>query len=146
MKICRITEGETLPPLSERIKYPANVYHLQGDYTKISGLDQAGLRHASTAILLADKTQPRSDQDRDARTVLAAMLIERRSHRLGRDIFTCVELLNRDNMEQLEAQGVEELVFLNDYGGSIIAASYTRSSVRASLLTPTTRYFSSREK
>jgi Trk K+ transport system NAD-binding subunit len=51
------------------------------------------------------------------------MLIERHSKKVDRDIFTCVELLNRDNMEQLEVMGVEELVFLDDYGGSIIAAS-----------------------
>jgi voltage-gated potassium channel len=99
------------------------VYFLQGDYTKLNVLRDAGLAYARTAILLADKTKPRSDQDRDARTVLAAMLIERDRKKIGGDIFTCVELLNPDNKEQLKALDVEEVVSLDDYGGSIIAAS-----------------------
>ena len=118
-----VAEFEDPPALPERIRYPGNVYFLPGDYTRLSVLREAGIQHASTAILLADKTKPRSDQDRDARTVLAAMLIEREARKLGRDIFTCVELLNPDNMEQLRVLGVEELVVLDEYGGSIIAAS-----------------------
>ncbi len=118
-----VAEFEEPPILPERIRYPGNVFFLSGDYTRLSVLREAGLEYASTAILLADKTKPRSDQDRDARTVLAAMLIERECRKAGKDIFTCVELLNPDNMEQLRAMGVEELVILDEYGGSIIAAS-----------------------
>jgi len=45
---------------------------LQGDYTKTDVLEQARVRHASRTILLADRSLPnRSDQDRDARTILA---------------------------------------------------------------------------
>lgn len=118
-----VAEFEDPPPLSPRISNPASVYFLQGDYTKLNVLRDAGLAYARTAILLADKTKPRSDQDRDARTVLAAMLIERERKKIGGDIFTCVELLNPDNKEQLKALDVEEVVSLDDYGGSIIAAS-----------------------
>ncbi len=118
-----IAEFDDPPEMPPRTRYPANIFFLQGDYTKLSVLREAGLARASTAILLADKTKPRSDQDRDARTVLAAMLIERERRKQGEDIFTCVELLNPDNMEQLRSMGVEELVVLDEYGGSIIAAS-----------------------
>lgn len=114
---------EETPSLSPKIRNTANVFFLQGDYTKISVLKQAGLDYADSAILLADKSKPRSDQDRDARTVLAAMLIERYRKDMGNEIFTCVELLNPDNKEQLKALDVEEVVLLDDYGGSIIAAS-----------------------
>ena len=118
-----VAEFEEIPAVPSRIHYPANVLFLQGDYTKLSVLREAGLERADTAILLADKTKPRSDQDRDARTVLAAILIERERRKVGKEIFTCVELLNPDNMEQLSSMGVEELVILDEYGGSIIAAS-----------------------
>ena len=118
-----VAEFEEPPAVPARTRYPANIYFLQGDYTKLSVLRDAGLARASTAILLADKSKPRSDQDRDARTVLAAMLIERERRKQGEEIFTCVELLNPDNMEQLRTMGVEELVVLDEYGGSIIAAS-----------------------
>ncbi|MCD6498479.1 MAG: ion transporter [Deltaproteobacteria bacterium] len=118
-----VAEFEEIPSVPSRIRYPANVLFLQGDYTKLSVLREAGLERADTAILLADKTKLRSDQDRDARTVLASILIERERRKVGKEIFTCVELLNPDNMEQLRTMGVEELVILDEYGGSIIAAS-----------------------
>jgi voltage-gated potassium channel len=118
-----VAELEEPPALSPKVRDPGSVYFMQGDYTKLNVLREAGLSYARIAILLADKSRPRSDQDRDARTVLAAMLIERERQKQGEEIFTCVELLNRDNKEQLKALDVEEVVLLDDYGGSIIAAS-----------------------
>ncbi|MCI0513168.1 TrkA C-terminal domain-containing protein, partial [candidate division KSB1 bacterium] len=75
--------------------------------------------HADIAILLADKSLPRSDQDRDARTILAALTIEKLNPR----IYTCVELLNRDNDSHIKMIGVEEIVVGDEYSGNIIAAS-----------------------
>lgn len=82
-------------------------------------LRQAGLERAAVAILLADKTVPRSDQDRDAHTVLAALTIEK----INRGIFTCVELLSRENQSHLTLAGVEEIIVPDEYGGKILAAA-----------------------
>ena len=114
-----VAELEEPPELDEHVKDRSRIFFMEGDYTRIDVLRRCGLDRASTAILLADKSKPRSDQDRDARTVLAAMLIEKTNPR----IFTCVELLNRDNEAHIRAIGVEEIVVLDDYGASIMATA-----------------------
>ena len=95
------------------------IYVLKDDYTKIDVLKAAGVEKAGIAIILPDRTIKRSDQDRDARTVLAALIIEKLNSR----IFTCVELLNRDNETHLHMAGVEEVVVSDEYAGNIIAAA-----------------------
>jgi voltage-gated potassium channel len=97
---------------------PAEQFFLvSGDFTRVETLRQAGIERAARAILLADKTVARTDQDRDARTVLAALTIEK----LNRDILTCVELLNRENQSHLGLAGVEEVIVPDEYGGKILA-------------------------
>ena len=97
----------------------SRVFVLRGDYTRMEVLRKARIETAAEAILLADKTIARSDQDRDARTVLASLLIEK----LNKGVFTCVELLNRDNAAHLAMVGVEEVVVGDEYSGSIIASA-----------------------
>lgn len=100
-------------------KFP-NVEFILGDYTRMEILKNAGVERASRAILLADKSKiDRSDQDRDARTVLAALMIEKLHH----GIFTCAELLLRDNVELLRHAGVEEVIVGDEYSGVMLAAS-----------------------
>ncbi len=72
--------------------------------------------HASRAILLADTSRPRSDQDRDARTVLAALTMEK----LNPTIYTCAQLLDRNNNVQLQAAGVEDVVVADEMAGHLI--------------------------
>ncbi|MBI4870743.1 MAG: potassium channel protein [Candidatus Riflebacteria bacterium] len=97
---------------------PERVYVVRGDYTRVSVLEQAGVRHASTAVLLADRTADRSDQDRDARTVLAALTIEKMAPR----VFTTVELINPDNESHLRIAGVEEVFVKATVTASFLAA------------------------
>lgn len=95
------------------------VFLQQGEYTSMDALESVGIRNASYAILLADKCRPRSDQDRDARTVLAALTIEK----LNPEIFTCAQLLDRKNSSQLQAAGVENIVIDDEVSGTLIATS-----------------------
>ncbi|MBN2498557.1 MAG: ion transporter [Deltaproteobacteria bacterium] len=114
-----IAEMDAAPAVDGLGLRPEQFFFISGDFTRIEVLSQAGIERAQIAILLADRTLTRSDQDRDARTVLAALTIEK----LNRDIFTCVELLNRDNRQHLAMAGVEEIVVPDEYAGRIIAAS-----------------------
>ena len=94
------------------------VYLLVGDYTRKDVLEEAGIDRASYALLLADSSkEERSSQDRDARTVLAAMLIEK----LNKSIYTVVQLLNRNNEASLRQIGVEEIIVSDEYVGNIMA-------------------------
>ena len=82
-------------------------------------LKNAGVERAEVAIILADDgKEDRTPQDRDARTVLAALLIEK----LNATIYTTVQLLNRDNEASLRRAGVEEIIVSDEYVGNIMAS------------------------
>ncbi len=116
-----ITEASDLPVeiSTSRVRREL-LYHVSGDYTRIEVLERAAIRRASVAILLSDQTvASRSDQDRDARTVLAGLTIER----LARGIFTCAQLNDRQNESLLRMAGVEEIVVTREYAGFILGSA-----------------------
>ncbi|RME52991.1 MAG: potassium channel protein, partial [Deltaproteobacteria bacterium] len=111
--------GEHEPDLSDPKIDETTIFVVKADYTTIEALEHARIERAQTAIILADKLKARSDQDRDARTVLAALTIEK----LNKQIFTCIELLNRKNAAQLQMIGVEEIVVGDEYSANIFASA-----------------------
>ncbi|WP_298616326.1 ion transporter [uncultured Thermosynechococcus sp.] len=112
-----VAELEQLPVNELRAVDQNRLYFYSGDYTRIDVLEKVQIYHASRAILLADTSQPRSDQDRDARTVLAALTIEK----LNPTIYTCAQLLDRNNNVQLQAAGVEDVVVADEMAGHLIS-------------------------
>ena len=124
--VAEFGEGEPENLLDKAKIAPSTLYVIKGDFTRLEILERAGIRRASEAIILADQIRDRSDQDRDARTVLAAMLVEKQNPQ----IFTCVELLNRDNAAHLNLMGVEEILVTDEYAGTILAnAQRTRGLI-----------------
>lgn len=125
-----ITETDAVDSESIVQTNPGKVMTLTGDYTRIESLREARVEHAGAALLLADATmEERSAQDRDARTVLAAMLVEK----LNDGIYTTVQLLNRDNEASLRRIGVEEIIVSEEYVGNIMA-TVTRNRGIVSML------------
>ncbi|MGA1475252.1 MAG: ion transporter [Prochlorothrix sp.] len=114
-----VAENIEVPERELRSFNQSQLYFFQGDYTTLDVLENVGIYHASRAILLADATQPRGDQDRDARTVLAALTIEK----LNPTIYTCAQLLDRKNNVQLRVAGVEDVVITDELAGHLIATS-----------------------
>jgi len=114
-----LAEFETTPETTIKAELRSYVYFQKGDYTRIETLEAVGIRRATRAILLADKTRSRSDQDRDARTVLAALTIEK----LNPEIDTCAQLLDRGNNVQLQVAGVEDVLVDDEICGRLIASS-----------------------
>jgi voltage-gated potassium channel len=117
----------TESPVTElRHLNPSQLYVYTGDYTRIDVLETIGIVYASHAILLADTCCPRSDQDRDARTVLAALTIEK----LNPAVYTCAQLLDRRNDVQLKVAGVDDVVVADEIASHLIASSVrTQGSV-----------------
>ncbi len=115
--IVLVAEFEQEPDLSRVDFDPQHLYVVTGDFTQIETLDHCNLREAKTAIVLSDRSKVRSDQDIDARAVLAAIVIER----LNPEIFTSVELMNRENGAHLRMMGVEEIVVAEEYTGGLLA-------------------------
>lgn len=112
--------AEKRPDFGETIESNPRFAFLEGDYTTLDVLKRARIPFAATAILLADRSVPsRSDQDRDARTILASLMIEK----LNPDIFTCAELLSRANEVHLRLAGIEEVVIGDEYSATILATS-----------------------
>ncbi len=114
-----VTERAERPPDLDLPGVPSHLisYH-SGDYTRVDVLQEVGVRRARAAYLLTDGAPGRSDQDRDARTVLAAHTIER----MNRDIFCCAELINGANAAALDLTRVEEVVVRDWYAGVIIGS------------------------
>lgn len=125
-----IAENAELEELPVFRQQEHRLYLLVGDYTRLDMLRQAGVERASVAILLADDSkEARTLQDRDARTVLAAMLIEK----LNPQIYTTVQLHNRDNETSLKRVGVEEVIVSDEYVGNIMASVVRNQGIVAVL-------------
>lgn len=124
------TRGVDLVVISEKSSiddskfdaYGGAVHLIRGDFTRVDVLRQAGIERAAFAVILADGggDGERSAQDRDARTVLTAMLVERLT---DKKIHTTVQLLNRENEGSLREAGVEDVVVGDAYVGSMMASS-----------------------
>ena len=97
---------------------PGLLYQHIGDYTRVDVLEAVGIREASAVVLLADELVPRSAQDGDARTVLAALTVERMKH----GIYTIAMLHRRQNEELLRMAGVEEIVVGDVFSGRIVGS------------------------
>ena len=139
-----VTEtGNLSPPIPDEGVRRELLYQVQGDYTCVEVLERVNIREAASAILVADEGLPRSDQDRDARTVLAALTIEK----IAPDIFTVVELNNRQNEDLLRMANVEEIVVADEYGAVIMgSAERNRGLVQVVDEILTARYGSSFQK
>lgn len=131
-----VAELEKEPELPPEQINSGLVYFVRGDYTSTEVLERVGVERAAAAILVADKSKERSDQDRDARTILAALIIEKLNPR----IYTSAELLHRENDPHLRMAGVENVVVGDEYMGNIIAhgsRAYGLVTVLDELLTAT---------
>jgi len=117
-----------------KVKNSRRLFHLREDFTKMDILESVGAKHARSAIVLADKGRNLGDQDRDARTVLAALTLEK----LNPEIFTCAELLDELNATHLKMAGVEEIISRTSLTAGLFATTLVNrgiSSVIGDILT-----------
>lgn len=122
-----IAELRGASPDFQDVKLRGKVQFLDDDFTKVSALEKAGILRAERCIILADTSLGRSEQDADARTILAALTIEH----LNRDVYTCAELLNREYGRHLEFGHVNDFVVSGEYNGYLLAqASLNRGLMR----------------
>lgn len=127
-----IAELEQIPQLAPELQ--RRVQFLNDDFTKIEALEKAGVRRAARAIILADTARGRKERDADARTVLAALTIER----LNPDIYTAAEINRREHGHHLEMGKVNDYVVSGEHSAFLLAQSaITRGvmSVFSELLT-----------
>ena len=97
---------------------PQHLYRHIGDFTREMVLENVGIRRAESVILMADDLVSRSNQDCDARTVLAALTVER----MAPQIYTVAELHSRQSEGLLRLSGVEDVVVADWYSGMILGS------------------------
>lgn len=110
------------------------VQFLNDDFTKIEALEKAGVKRAARCILLADTSRGRKERDADARTVLAALTIER----MNPAVYTVAEIHRREHAHHLEMGKVNDYVVSGEQSAFLLAQSaITRGvmSVFSELLT-----------
>jgi voltage-gated potassium channel len=121
--IAQIPELPDLSPLGVDV---TSVYHLNKDFINPEALRFANIEEACTAIIVADTTNNRTDRDADARTVLAALTIEKLNPR----IYSCAELIHPENESHLAMSGIESIVL----SSNISAYMMTQASMKASIV------------
>ncbi len=93
------------------------VLFLDDDFTKVSALKKAGVEKASTCIVLSDTTRGRNERDADARTILAALTVEK----LNPKCYTCAELNRREYAQHLALGAVDDYVVGGEHSAFLLA-------------------------
>ena len=92
---------------------------IRDDFTRVNALERAHISRAKTCIILADISHGRSEQDADARTILAALTCES----MNPQVYTCAELMNRSYGGHLDLGRVNDYVVSGEYAGYMLAQS-----------------------
>lgn len=110
-----ITERDDLPPLS--VAFPSRVRSVREDFTRADVLKRCNVERCRVAIIVSEITHNRSRQDADARTVLAALTIEK----MCPGVHTCAELSNAQSEFHLRMGGVNEVIVTRNIAGHLLA-------------------------
>ncbi len=113
-----ITELE-LGDLEQDISDITNLMIITDDFTKVTALNRAGIERARSCLVLHDTIGSRTEQDADARTILAALTVEK----INEDVYTCAELHNSAYATHLEMGKVNDYVISEEYGAFMMAQS-----------------------
>lgn len=111
-----IAQWDHEPPILPQ-EIESNVFFYNDDFTRVPALEHVGIHHASRCIIMADTSGGRTEQDADARTILAALTVEK----LNSEVYTCAELLNRSYGSHLTMGQVNDYVVSGEYGAYLLA-------------------------
>lgn len=112
-----IADAEHEPAIRELRQRYLKLVYVVGDFTRPDVLERAGAGTCETCIIVSDRSQGRNEQDADARTILAALTIEK----LNAAAFTCAELNNSDYISHLERGGVDDVVIGGEHSAMLLA-------------------------
>ncbi len=116
MPVVVIARVEGKPQFTENV-LRKRVLFLDDDFTKISALEKAGIKKAATCVVLSDTTRGRNERDADARTILAALTVEK----LNPNVYTCAELNRREYAQHLTLGAVDDFVVGGEHSAFLLA-------------------------
>lgn len=116
-EILLISEKAGLDELIERGVDISRISLMTEDFTRLDVLKRAGVERAVAAVILSEPGENRTTQDMDARTILAALTIEKLNPR----IHTSAEMYNEGYASHLKMGGVEDVVLHGEVSGKLLA-------------------------
>lgn len=116
-EILLVSEKANLDVIKKRGIKTDRISVLNEDFTRMETLKQAGVERAIAAVILSEHGENRTTRDIDARTILAALTIER----LNPTIHTSAEIYNEEYSTHLKMGGVEDVVIQGEVSGKLLA-------------------------
>lgn len=116
-EILIVSEKANIEDLQVRNVKTHRISLLKEDFTRMETLKKAGVERAVAAVILSEDGQNRTTQDIDARTILAALTIEK----LNPGIHTSAEIYNEEYASHLKMGGVEDVVIQGEVSGKLLA-------------------------
>jgi len=121
-----LARSDQRPVQDERVEF------INGDPSQDGNLIRAGIERADSVIVLTDFTKGTNEADAEALMIVLAVEC------LNRKVHTCVQLMNSANRMHLEHAHADEIICVDQMGGSLVVASALNhgiSHVVAGLLT-----------
>jgi voltage-gated potassium channel len=106
-----LSDSEKRPLNDERVEF------IKGDPSQDEDLIRAGIMKADSVIVLTDLTKGANEADAEALMVVLAV------ESLNREAHTCVQVVNSANRMHLERAHADEIICLDQLGGSLAVAS-----------------------
>lgn len=95
------------------------VLFLRGDIVDPLALQRANASQASRLLVLADESATRTDQEKDARTVMAVMTLKS----LAPEVYTCAEVLDVKYDEHLRLAKCDEVILSREYSRFLLVSA-----------------------
>lgn len=95
------------------------VLFLRGDIVDPMAIQRANVARASRVLVLSDESLGRSDQEKDARTVMAVMTVKN----LAPDVYTCAEVIDSKYEDHLKLAKCDEVVLSREYSRFLLVSA-----------------------
>jgi voltage-gated potassium channel len=106
-----LSDSEKRPLKDERVEF------IKGDPSQDKDLVRAGVKKADSVIVLTDLTKGANEADAEALMVVLAV------ESLNSGVHTCAQIVNSANRMHLERAHTDEIICLDQVGGSLAVAS-----------------------
>ncbi len=106
-----LNDSEKRPFKDERVEF------IKGDPSQDKDLVRAGVKKADSVIVLTDLTKGANEADAEALMVVLAV------ESLNSGVHTCAQIVNSANRMHLERAHADEIICLDQVGGSLAVAS-----------------------
>lgn len=95
------------------------VLFLRGDIVDPMAIQRANVSSAARVLVLADESLNRSDQEKDARTVMAVMTLKN----MAPGVYTCAEVIDSKYEDHLKLAKCDEVILSREYSRFLLVSA-----------------------